>query len=95
MSWRLLFLRSPTREKYLAWLGREFPRHLPAYLRAYEGRTHLAGAYPERIRALVERLRVKHGLMDEVFGRCGRARAARAAQLRLFAMNGTSQVQPR
>jgi DNA repair photolyase len=85
MSWRLLFLRSPTREKYLAWLGREFPEHLSAYLHAYEGRSHLAGAYPQRLRALVERLRTRHALVDEVFGRCGRPRKARAAQLRLFA----------
>jgi DNA repair photolyase len=84
MSWRLLFLRSPTREKYLGWLGRAFPQLLGAHLQAYEGRSHLAGAYPERLRALVERLRTRHGLADEVFGRCGRPQARRAAQLCLF-----------
>jgi DNA repair photolyase len=58
----LLFLRSPTREKYLAWLGAEFPQYLEAYRRAYDGRTHLGGRYPGRLKAMVERLRAKHGL---------------------------------
>ncbi|HXK08690.1 MAG TPA: radical SAM protein [Vicinamibacteria bacterium] len=71
VSWRLLFLRSPTREKYLEWLSREFPRYLPAYERAYGRRSHLAGAYADRMGALVERARARHGLTGETFGRCG------------------------
>jgi DNA repair photolyase len=57
----LLFLRSPTREKYLRWLEAEFPRYLEAYRRAYEGRVYLNGPYRQRIRDLVDRLKKKHG----------------------------------
>jgi DNA repair photolyase len=84
VSWRLLFLRSPTREKYLAWLESEFPRYRPAYERAYAFRSHLSGAYPERIGAVMERLRTRHGLDGETFGRCGR-KATRPRQLGLWA----------
>jgi DNA repair photolyase len=84
VSWRLLFLRSPTREKYLAWLESEFPRYRPAYERAYSGRSHLSGAYPERIGAVMERLRTRYGLDGETFGRCGRE-ATRPRQLGLWA----------
>jgi len=85
VNWRLLFLRSPTRESYLAWLEREFPPHVAAYRRAFAGRSHLGGAYPLRIAARVERLRRKHGFRDEAFGRSARPRSAGATQLSLFA----------
>jgi DNA repair photolyase len=62
VSWRVLFLRSPTRETLLAWLARDEPRLLPAYERAYARRSHLAGAYPERIARLMQRLCASHGL---------------------------------
>lgn len=58
----LLFLRSPTREKYLRWLGSAFPRYLPAYQAAYATRVYLGGAYRRRLDALLERLRERHGL---------------------------------
>jgi DNA repair photolyase len=58
----LLFLRSPTREKYFAFLAEEFPRYLEAYERAYDGTSHLRGRYRERIEELVRRLRDKHGM---------------------------------
>jgi len=83
VSWRLLFLRSPTRDTYLQWLGREFPRLLPAYERAYAEGSHLEGAYAERVGAIVERARARHGLAGETFGRCGRPEAPR--QLALWA----------
>jgi len=83
VSWRILFLRSPTRETYLEWLGREFPRLLPAYQRAYAGRSHLEGRYAERVGAIVEGARARHGLAAETFGRCGKPEAAR--QLALWA----------
>jgi DNA repair photolyase len=81
VSWRILFLRSPTREKYLEWLGREFPPLLPAYERAYAGRSHLDGRYPERVGALVERARARYGLAGETFGACGRKTAPRQLAL--------------
>ena len=60
----LLFLRSPTKEKYLAFLAREFPRYLEAYEHAYAVRSHLTGRYRDRIEALVKRLRAKHGFLS-------------------------------
>lgn len=57
----VLFLRSPTREKYLRWLEAEFPRYLEAYRHAYAGRVYLGGPYRQRIRDRVERLEKKHG----------------------------------
>jgi len=83
VSWRLLFLRSPTRETYLEWLGREFPRLLPAYERAYARGAHLGGAYAERVGAIVSRARARLGLTGETFGDCGKPEAPR--QLALWA----------
>jgi DNA repair photolyase len=80
VSARLLFLRSPTREKYLEWLEREFPRLLAAYRRAYAGRSQLGAGYAARIRSLVERLRERYGLEGETFGRAARG----SRQLSLF-----------
>jgi DNA repair photolyase len=61
----LLFLRSPTREKYFEFVAREFPRYLEAYKRAYAGSSHLGGPYRKRIEETVRRLREKHGLDSE------------------------------
>jgi DNA repair photolyase len=61
-SHALLFLRSPTREKYFRWLAAEFPRYLEAYQRAYSSRVYLGGGYRRRIDALILRLRERHGL---------------------------------
>jgi len=58
----VLFLRSPTKEKYLRWLEAEFPRLVEAYRHAYGGRVYLRGGYRLRIDAMVKRLREKHGL---------------------------------
>jgi DNA repair photolyase len=72
----VLFLRSPTREKYLRWLEAEFPRHLEAYRRAYAGRVYLGGPYRQRLRDRVARLKAKHGFegpsADEDGGRPAR-----------------------
>jgi DNA repair photolyase len=58
----LLFLRSPTKEKYLRWLESEFPRLADAYRDAYDGRVYLRGGYRRRIEETVRRLRAKYGL---------------------------------
>jgi DNA repair photolyase len=63
---QLLFLRSPTKEKYLRWLADEFPRYLEAYRLAYDGRVYLGGRYRERIRSLMARLRERYGLGTEL-----------------------------
>jgi DNA repair photolyase len=62
MFTNVLFLRSPTREKFLKWLGAEFPRYLEAYERAYATRVYLEGPYRQAIDALVRRLKARHGL---------------------------------
>ena len=80
----VLFLRSPTREKYLRWLEGEFPRYLEAYRRAYDGRVYLSGAYRERVDALVLRLRRKHGFVDPSQEDDDDRPAGQAAQLKLF-----------
>ena len=77
----VLFLRSPTREKYLRWLEAEFPRYLEAYRRAYEGRVYLRGAYRARIDDLLLRLRRKHGFEEP---RATRQFDGPAVQLALF-----------
>lgn len=79
----ILFLRSPTKEKYFDFLAREFPRHLEAYRRAYARTSHLRGAYRERIEALVRRLRERHGLEPEDAAEVG-AYARTPEQLDLF-----------
>src|SRR5437867_1855385 len=65
MFMNVLFLRSPTKEKYLRWLGTEFPQYLEAYERAYAGRVYLHGPYRERLNEMVRRLKRKHGFIDE------------------------------
>jgi DNA repair photolyase len=77
----VLFLRSPTREKYLRWLEAEFPRYVEAYRRAYEGRVYLRGSYRDRIDERIARLRRKHGF-DEPGE--NRQYEAPAVQLALF-----------
>jgi hypothetical protein len=62
MSYALLFLRSPTREKYLRWIAAEFPRYLEAYQEAYSEGAYLQGRYRQRMRDTMERLRVAYGL---------------------------------
>jgi DNA repair photolyase len=57
----VLFLRSPTKEKYLRWLESEFPQYVEAYRRAYRGRVYLRGPYRERIRDRIARLAERHG----------------------------------
>jgi DNA repair photolyase len=77
----VLFLRSPTREKYLRWLAAEFPRYLEAYRRAYDGRVYLRGAYRTRIDETLLRLRRKHGFAEP---RPTRQYDGPAVQLSLF-----------
>jgi DNA repair photolyase len=84
MFWNILFLRSPTREKYLRWIAEEFPRYHEAYARAYEGRVYLKGPYRDRIRATMERLRRKHGLDARTDTDDSSARLASARQLALW-----------
>lgn len=59
---QILFLRSPTKEKYLAWLSREFPSLEGPYRHAYSDRTRLGGAYPKRTLRVVDELASRYGL---------------------------------
>ncbi len=83
LSWQLLFLRSPTREKFMAWLEQEFPERVAAYRRAYGTRSHLQGGYPRRLQATMARLAERHGLVEQAFER--RPTPSREKQLRLWA----------
>jgi len=85
-SWNLLFLRSPTREKYLRWIAREFPERLEAYQEAYGGRVYLGGRYRERLSQVLGRLRERYGFSDE-WSAAARP-AAPPAQLALFETGG-------
>lgn len=80
----LLFLRSPTKESYLEFVAREFPRYLEAYRRAYRESSHLAGRYRERVEQTVRRLREKHGLDREEDAAVSGAYARLPEQLDLF-----------
>jgi len=85
VSAQVLFLRSPTKEKYLRWLAAEFPRYLEAYQAAYEGRVYLAGPYRRRIQERVDRLRKKYGLVEAwSAGNASQERAVPAEQLPLW-----------
>jgi hypothetical protein len=61
----VLYLRSPTKEKFLRWLATDFPAYLEAYQRAYAQRVYFGGRYRDTIDARVRALRRKHGF-DEV-----------------------------
>ncbi len=61
----VLFLRSPTREKFLKWLGAEFPRYLEAYRTGLRDARVPGGAVsPARSTQMVRRLKAKHGFVD-------------------------------
>ncbi|HET7746800.1 MAG TPA: radical SAM protein [Vicinamibacteria bacterium] len=60
---QLLFLRSPTREKFFRWLEAEMPRLGPAYHEAYDARVYLGGGYRRKIDALLARLEERHGFV--------------------------------
>ena len=77
----VLFLRSPTKEKYLRWLAHEYPQHLAAYEAAYAGRVYLHGPYRDGVSRMVRRLRERHGFRERREDEPG---AHAAAQLRLF-----------
>ena len=80
----LLFLRSPTREKFFDFLAASSratsrPTGAPTARRSF-----LGGRYRERVQAMVQRLREKHGLMREDAAETG-AYARSPEQLGLFA----------
>jgi len=80
----LLFLRSPTRERFLAFLEREFPSHALAYGRAYAGRIYLGGQYKRRVMDRVDRLAAEHGLARKAVESTFTQARARSSQLRLW-----------
>jgi DNA repair photolyase len=87
---QMLFLRSPTKEKYLRWVAAEFPRYLEAYRRAYDGRVYLGGRYRERVRSSMARLRVRYGLGTELGASASLpALVSRPRQLPLWAAVGS------
>jgi len=83
LFFNVLFLRSPTKEKYLGWLAEEFPRHLEAYRRAYADRVYLGGRYRQWIEERIGRLRRQLGFEARDEPRPAPLPPA-AAQLRLW-----------
>jgi len=82
MFMNVLFLRSPTKEKYLRWLAADYPRYLEAYERAYAGRVYLNGPYRDRLKEMVGRLKRKHGFHEKDGD--GRSPAGVPEQMRLW-----------
>ncbi len=80
----LLFLRSPTRERFLDFVEREFPRYAEAYRRAYAHQVYLGGRYRTRVMTLVDALAAKHGLRRGFMDSGFTASRPEAAQLRLW-----------
>ena len=78
LFYNVLFLRSPTKEKYLRWLEQEFPRLVEAYRNAYAVRVYLRGGYRRRIDERMTRLALRHGFVQE------RMRPPTGVQLRLW-----------
>lgn len=64
-----LFLRSPARERFFAWLGAHRPALLPRYRQLYRNRTRLDRAASERLLAPFRRLRLAHGFPRLLAGR--------------------------
>ena len=89
MFMNILFLRSPTKEKYLRWLAAEHPRYLEAYERAYAGRVYLNGPYRQRLKDMVARLKRKHGFLEKDGD--DRAPAAAPEQIRLWASKNSDE----
>ena len=65
LFFNVLFLRSPTKEKYLRWLEQDSPRLLEAYRNAYDARVYLRGGYRKKISERVRRLAARHGFVEE------------------------------
>ena len=77
----VLFLRSPTREKYLRWLAASSRATSRPTEKAYAGRVYLGGPYRERDRReLVGRLKRKHGFDGDDARRGATAAPPGAAQ---------------
>jgi DNA repair photolyase len=80
----ILFLRSPTREKFFRWLESDFPRLREAYHRAYGSRTYLEGRYKKTLEARLAGLATKHGFASRGEDDDAYTRPVRAEQLPLF-----------
>ena len=74
-----LFLRSPSKEVFLAFIDERFPRLARRYRERYERAAYLSGAYPETLRARVAAVRARHGMAGRSEGP-----APEEGQMRLF-----------
>ncbi|MCZ7651882.1 MAG: radical SAM protein [Thermoanaerobaculia bacterium] len=64
-----LFLASPAKERFFAWLAEERPDLLPRYRQLYGRRARLATAAAERLLVPFRRLRLAHGFPRPIPGR--------------------------
>ncbi len=60
----LLFLKPCAKQVFLPFLERHFPRLAPEYERLYRTGAFLSGAYADRFRDRLTRVRAYHGLRD-------------------------------
>ncbi len=58
----VLFLKPCAERVFSPFLAKHFPQHLRRYEKNYAAGAYLKGAYPERIRALAERIRTRVGI---------------------------------
>jgi DNA repair photolyase len=79
----VLFLQPSAQRVFFPFLAEEFPEHLRRYEKNFRAGAYLKGAYPERIRELVDRIRRQTGIPARDLQRAPLPAAA-APQLLLF-----------
>ncbi len=58
----VLFLQPAAQRAFFPFLADKFPQHLPRYRRSFRDGPYLKGSYPERIRSLVDDIRLRVGI---------------------------------
>lgn len=59
-----LFLKDCAKEVFLPWVEAEFPELAPKYRQLYSREAYLKGPYVDTLKARVERVRARHGLLN-------------------------------
>lgn len=79
----VLFLMPSAQRVFFPFLAEQFPQHLKRYEKSYEDGAYLRGAYPDRIRALVNSIRDRVGIPSRDLARAALF-VQPAAQMSLF-----------
>jgi DNA repair photolyase len=77
----VLFLKPSAQRVFFPFLEDEFPEHLARYRRSYRDGAFLEGAYPDRIRAMVDRIRKRVGIPERDMNRLHFARPPESQML--------------